>query len=72
MEETVTETTTEEETTTAARSEWDGVTAQEMIDRGEATKIVFLTFDDGPGPYTDQLLDILAKYDVKATFFEYA
>ena len=69
MEETVTETTTEEETTTAARSEWDGVTAQEMIDRGEATKIVFLTFDDGPGPYTDQLLDILAKHDVKATFF---
>lgn len=32
-------------------------------------KVVFLTFDDGPGPYTDRLLDILAKYDVKATFF---
>jgi len=30
---------------------------------------IFLTFDDGPGPYTDQLLDILAKYNVKATFF---
>ncbi len=32
-------------------------------------KVVYLTFDDGPGPYTEQLLDILDKYDVKATFF---
>lgn len=31
---------------------------------------VALTFDDGPDPtYTAQLLDILKKYDVKATFF---
>ncbi|HJV32288.1 MAG TPA: polysaccharide deacetylase family protein [Bacillales bacterium] len=29
-----------------------------------------LTFDDGPNPeYTGQLLDLLKKYDVKATFF---
>lgn len=32
-------------------------------------KTICLTFDDGPGPYTDQLLDILKKYNVKATFF---
>lgn len=32
-------------------------------------KVIYLTFDDGPGPYTDQLLDVLAKYNVKATFF---
>lgn len=32
-------------------------------------KVVYLTFDDGPGPYTAQLLDILDKYGVKATFF---
>ena len=32
-------------------------------------KVIYLTFDDGPGPYTDQLLDVLARYDVKATFF---
>lgn len=32
-------------------------------------KTIYLTFDDGPGPYTDQLLDVLAKYNVKATFF---
>lgn len=33
----------------------------------EAT--IYLTFDDGPGPYTSWLLDILAEYNVKATFF---
>ena len=33
-------------------------------------RIVALTYDDGPNPpYTDQLLDVLAKHDVKATFF---
>lgn len=32
-------------------------------------KTIYLTFDDGPGPYTDGLLDTLAKYNVKATFF---
>jgi peptidoglycan/xylan/chitin deacetylase (PgdA/CDA1 family) len=32
-------------------------------------KVIYLTFDDGPGPYTRQLLAILAKYDAKATFF---
>ena len=31
--------------------------------------VIYLTFDDGPSKYTDKLLDILAKYDVKATFF---
>lgn len=30
---------------------------------------VYLTFDDGPSIYTDEILDILAEYDVKATFF---
>lgn len=32
-------------------------------------KVIYLTFDDGPSKYTATLLDILAKYDVKATFF---
>ena len=32
-------------------------------------KVIYLTFDDGPGPYTQALLDVLKKYDVKATFF---
>lgn len=34
-----------------------------------AEKKVYLTFDDGPSSNTDELLDLLAKYDVKATFF---
>ena len=32
-------------------------------------KTIYLTFDDGPGPYTSQLLDVLDRYGVKATFF---
>jgi len=31
--------------------------------------VVAYTFDDGPGAYNDQLLAILAKKNVKATFF---
>lgn len=31
--------------------------------------VVYLTFDDGPSIYTPKLLDVLAKYNVKATFF---
>jgi peptidoglycan/xylan/chitin deacetylase (PgdA/CDA1 family) len=34
-----------------------------------ADKKVYLTFDDGPSTYTDDILDILAEYEVKATFF---
>src|SRR5246127_922496 len=32
-------------------------------------KCVALTFDDGPGPYTDRLLQILKDDNAKATFF---
>ncbi len=32
-------------------------------------KRIYLTFDDGPSKYTQELLDILDKYNVKATFF---
>lgn len=32
-------------------------------------KCVALTFDDGPGPYTDRLLQILKDNNAKATFF---
>ena len=34
-----------------------------------AEKTIYLTFDDGPSAYTDHLLDVLARYDAKATFF---
>ncbi len=32
-------------------------------------KIVALTFDDGPGPYTAELLDFLKQEEVRVTFF---
>jgi len=35
----------------------------------ENEKKVYLTFDDGPSDNTDLILDILARYKVKATFF---
>ena len=35
----------------------------------KTSKTIYLTFDDGPGAHTERLLDILKKYDVKATFF---
>ncbi|MBR5027367.1 polysaccharide deacetylase family protein [Candidatus Saccharibacteria bacterium] len=34
-----------------------------------ASGTIYLTFDDGPSQYTARLLDILKKYNVKATFF---
>jgi peptidoglycan/xylan/chitin deacetylase (PgdA/CDA1 family) len=36
---------------------------------GTKGKVVYLSFDDGPSATTSQLLDILGKYDAKATFF---
>ena len=35
----------------------------------EGEKIVALTFDDGPGPYTAELLDFMKQEGVRATFF---
>lgn len=32
-------------------------------------KVIYLTFDDGPSPITNKILDILKEKDVKATFF---
>jgi len=39
--------------------------------RGVRTRrAIALTFDDGPGESTPMLLDLLAKHDVRATFFQ--
>lgn len=74
--EAATETTTEaaiEQTTAEAVSE--ETTAQsgddeEMNDSEEEKKLVALTFDDGPNTTTtNDVLDILEKYGVKASFF---
>lgn len=36
---------------------------------GQVRKVAYLTFDDGPGKYTAELLNILKQNDAKATFF---
>ncbi|MBQ8248466.1 MAG: polysaccharide deacetylase family protein [Clostridia bacterium] len=35
----------------------------------QGSKPIYLTFDDGPGKYTERVLEILSEYDVPATFF---
>lgn len=39
----------------------------DVVDPGD--KIIYLTFDDGPSKHTPRLLEVLEKYNVKATFF---
>ncbi|MBP3475521.1 MAG: polysaccharide deacetylase [Lachnospiraceae bacterium] len=42
---------------------------EETPEAEEGIRKVYLTFDDGPSSNTGRILDILAEYDVKATFF---
>jgi peptidoglycan/xylan/chitin deacetylase (PgdA/CDA1 family) len=39
------------------------------LKKGGKDKIAFLTFDDGPSPVTERVLGILAKNQIRATFF---
>lgn len=42
----------------------------EALEKGETVKkIAYLTFDDGPSKNTSKILDILKKYNIRATFF---
>lgn len=54
---------------TEESAEDEVLTYEEQLDKNVEKGKVYLTFDDGPGSYTDELLDVLAEYDVKATFF---
>ena len=40
-----------------------------LVEKYNNKKLLALTFDDGPSKYTLQILDILQKENVKATFF---
>ena len=40
-----------------------------FVREGGTTRELALTFDDGPGPYTPQLLSVLEREHVRATFF---
>lgn len=44
------------------------LTANNPVSR-TGTGLIRLTFDDGPGAYTEQVLDVLKKYNVHATFY---
>lgn len=46
-----------------------GIGDMESGEEDAAARKVYLTFDDGPSGNTGRILDILAEYDVKATFF---
>lgn len=35
----------------------------------EDQKVIYLTFDDGPSEYTEELLNVLDEYNAKVTFF---
>ena len=63
-----------EETTTTTEEAVEGENpknkkAAEELEKN-AEKRVYLTFDDGPSANTDAVLDVLKKYDIKATFFD--
>ena len=45
------------------KAEYEKLRAEKKI------KTVYLTFDDGPSAHTDQILEILKKNNIKATFF---
>lgn len=40
-----------------------------VTDPKDNQKVVYLTFDDGPSENTKKIIDILAQYNAKATFF---
>lgn len=40
-----------------------------VYDSTKTPPLIALTFDDGPGPYTEKLLDCLEENNVKATFY---
>lgn len=54
--------------TITAKGKYSGLTASCKVKVCDV-KQVAITFDDGPSPYTEQLLDYLKKNDIKVTFF---
>ena len=56
-------------TATPYLSEKEQTQIREQTKEAPAKKRFYLTFDDGPSRNTERILDILADYDVKATFF---
>lgn len=59
----------QEDDQTAAETVLENENSGQDIMTGDGIKRVYLTFDDGPSKYTDEILDVLSEYNVKATFF---
>lgn len=51
------------------KEKWKAAIEEEKMKEVDNSKIAYLTFDDGPNANTTQILDILQKYEAKATFF---
>lgn len=68
-----TETKTNENKTTENKTQTNNIsenkTAESKTTPSNEKSIAYLTFDDGPSSITHSVLDILKKYNVKATFF---
>ena len=58
-----------EELTALTKKNTDMKTQYEKLKADKKIKTVYLTFDDGPSGHTDQILEILKKNNIKATFF---
>lgn len=52
-----------------SRSIPDGTLRYQLPASNVGEKAIALTFDDGPGEYTEELLDGLKQYNAKSTFF---
>lgn len=57
------------ETIEAEKEKWKAAIEAQKLKEVNSGKIAYLTFDDGPNSNTAQILDILQKYEAKATFF---
>lgn len=54
---------------TAEEKTEEEVETEEAETEEQNVQKIYLTFDDGPSIYTEEILDILKRYNVKATFF---
>ncbi|MBQ9436827.1 MAG: polysaccharide deacetylase family protein, partial [Lachnospiraceae bacterium] len=58
----------QEEEDAAPEEEAPDENSDAFLEENAKTK-VYLTFDDGPSSSTSKILDVLKRYDVRATFF---
>lgn len=69
LEQEQTEPLREETEDSLKEQEQAAVSSAKEEQEAEDVRSVYLTFDDGPSDNTARILDILAEYEVKATFF---